>query len=283
MITESAKKTQGLMQIQHILKIMEEKSFEPNQYIFKEGDEDENFYLVLHGEIEISKRTTEGQDKVIAQLKQGEILGEGVLSGITVKPASAKAITNVTLLALSTSDFETLLSNDPRSGADFLLSVLQVLNDRLNRTNIKLIALYEINKLMDIYRDDVNNLASALIQKLLTITDSKDGIFLIKNPFAETYRVLYKTSDNIDEKTFEGFEKNKSKIVVNGSYQYLFVNLRGAGFLVLRRKISDAAYEDDHLRLLILIAEQAGNTIQSAARRASEKARNILQQKKFIL
>jgi CRP-like cAMP-binding protein len=283
MTTESAKKAQGLMHIQNILRIMEEKNFKTGEYIFKEGDEDNNFYLVLHGEIEISKKTSEGQSKVIAQLKQGEILGEGVLSGIMVKPATAQAVSDVTLLALSTNDFEGLLSRNPRDGADFLLSVLQTLNERLNRANVKLIALYEINKLMDVYRDDLNNLASALTQKLLAITESKDGIFLIKNPFADTYRVLYKTSDSIDENTFLGFEKQKSRIVTNGKYQYLFVDLKGTGFLVLRRKISDAAYEDDHLRLLILIAEQAGNTIQSAARRASDKARNILQQKKFIL
>jgi CRP/FNR family cyclic AMP-dependent transcriptional regulator len=283
MNTGLANKTQGLMQIQKILHLTKEVYFKPGEYIFREGEQDLNFYLVLKGEIEISKKTSEGQQKVIAELKAGEILGEGVLSGTLIKPASAQAISSAILLSLSKTDFDGLLSKDPGAGVDFLLSVLGSLNDRINRTNIKLISLYEINKLMGVYRDDINMLSKALIHRLLAITDSRDGIVALKNPFEEKYRRIYSSAGDMDVDQFENFNRSKSQIVANGNSQYLFVNLKNVGYLVLRRKKSDALYEDDQLRLLMLIAEQAGNTIEAASRRASDKARNILQQKKFIL
>ena len=276
-------KSQGLMEIQKILHITKEKYFKPGEYIFAEGDEDRNFYLVLKGEIEISKKTSEGQPKVIAELKAGEILGEGVLSGAVIKPASAKAVSPVTLLSLSKSDFDGLIEKDPGAGVDFLLSVLGSLNDRINRTNIKLLALYEINKLMGIYRDDIGNLSKGLVSKLLAITESRAGIISLKNPFEETYRVLYSSSADMGDATFTHTDKKQSKIFSDEAYQYIFVDLKNTGYLALRRGKNDTPFEDDQLRLLMLIAEQAGNTIESASRRASDKARNILQQKKFIL
>ena len=52
---------------------------------------------------------------------------------------------------------------------------------------------------------------------------------------------------------------------------------------MLQREAQDKHYEDEHLRLMVLIAEQAANTIESASRRAADKARNILHQKKIVL
>jgi len=279
----ATEQSQGIVQIQKILHLTEEKHFEPNEYIFKEGEEDRNFYIVMQGEIEISKKTSDGKAKVIAQVKSGEILGEGVLSGTLIKPASARTVTPVRVLILTKEDFDELAEKEPRTGMDFLLSVIGALNDRITRTDIKLLALYEMNKLMGIYRDDLPNLSQGLVQKLIAITGSRDGVILLKKPFEESYRVLYSTTDEMDEKTFESYEKNKSRIISENGFQYLFVNLKDVGYLVLRRNESDSPYEDDQLRLLILVAEQAGNTIESASRRAAEKARDILHQKKFVL
>lgn len=283
MTMQTLEKTSGLMQIQKILHLAEEKHLEPNEYVFKEGEEDHNFYIIMQGQIEISKKTSDGKDKVIAQIRQGEILGEGVLSGTVIKPASARTVTSVQLLTITKEQFDKLISHDPKTGVDFLLSVLGSLNDRVTRTDIKLLALYEINKLMNIHRDDISKLAQGLVQKLIVITESRNGAMFLRNPFEESYRMIYSTSDKINEKTFDTFDKSRSQIISNGNFQYLFINLKDVGYLVLRREMGDSSYEDDHLRLLILVAEQAGNAIESASRRASEKARNILHQRKIVL
>jgi CRP-like cAMP-binding protein len=283
MTTQTAVKTRNLVQIQKILHLMEEGHFEPGEYIFREGEENRNFYIVMKGEVEISKKTSDGLAKVIAELKPGEILGEGVFSGVFLKPASARATVSVELIILSKEKFDRLIADDPVTGMDFLLSVLGAMNDRIARTDIKLLALYETNKLMGIYRDDLFKLSEALVRKLIAITESRDGILLLKKPFEQSYMAVYSTTGDMNEDTFSGFKKDKSCIVADAGFQYLFIDLKGAGFLALRRNKEDSHYEDDELRLLILIAEQAGNTIESASRRAAEKAKNILHQKKFIL
>ena len=283
MKAQVAQKLPGIVQLKNFLHITKEVNFKPDEYVFEEGETNENFYLVMEGEIEISKKTSAGKAKVIAHLCTGEVLGEGVLSDVTLKPASARAITETKLLFFHKDDFEKILKQDPKAASEFLLSILNVLNERLNQTNSKFIALYEINKLLGIYRDDLSKLSQGLIQKLIAITESEDGVICLKNPFAETYRVLYSTADDVSDETFKDYKKDRSQIIDEGGFQYLFVNLKDVGYLALRRKKSAIPFEDDHLRLLILVAEQAGNTIESASRRASEKARNVLHQKKIIL
>lgn len=282
MTTQTAQ-AKGLMHIQNILHITHEVKFNAGDFIFREGDENRNFYLILNGEIEISKKTSDGNEKVISELKSGEILGEGVLSGVVIKPASARALTDVTLLSISKEDFEKLLNDDSEAGVEFLLSVIGSVNDRLNTTNTMLLSLFEINKLMGIYRDDINMLSKALVDKLIIITQSHEGVLMLKNPFEDSYRVIYSTDDELTPEAFKDYDKSKSQIVLNGNYQYLLINLKGAGFIVLRRDSADQLYGDEEFRLMILIADQAGNTIDAASRRASEKARSILHQKKFVL
>jgi len=269
--------------IQEILKYSEVKNFKSGAFVFQEGQEDSYFYLVMKGEVEISKKTSDGSPRVIAHLRPGEILGEGVLSGVLIKPASARALGDVELMALSKGSFETILKEDTPSGIEFLLSVVTTLNGRLNGANIKFLALYEINALIGSYQDDLKGLSQALIHKLLDITDSKDGILLIKNPFDNTHRVIYSSDSVFGLNEVAGFNKQESKIVLQEDYQYILVDLMQAGFLAIRKSAHERHYDDDLLRLLILVAEQVGNAIQAASRRANDRAKDILHQKKFVL
>ncbi|MBN2087714.1 cyclic nucleotide-binding domain-containing protein [Candidatus Peregrinibacteria bacterium] len=275
--------SKGLMNINDILDITHEEKYETGGFIFKEGEEDKNFYLVMNGEIEIAKKTSDGKEKVIAELKPGEILGEGVLSGIFIKPTTARAVTDVTLLTFSKEDFDNLLKENSQAGVEFLLSVIGTVNDRLNTSNIMLLSLFEINKLMSIYRDDINTLSKALIDKLILITKSNHGVFMLKNPFEENYRIVYSTSPDLTTESFKDYDKTKSQIIKNTNHQYIFVDLKGVGFIALLRDNTDHLYEDEDLRLMILIADQAGNVIESASRRASDKARDVLHQRKIVL
>lgn len=259
----------------------EEKAFEPGEMIFEEGSDDHNLYVILKGDVEISKKTTEGQPKVIAELEKGEFLGEGVLSGITKKPASAKAISETTLLLLSRDNFEKLMKEEPTTVVDFLLSVLEAANSRLTKTNSKLLALYEINQLMNMYRDDLQKLSQSLISKLITITGSQDGLLLMKNPFTKAYRVIYSTSPDLNEQSFSEDDLNKAQKFSNEKGQFLIVNLRDMGSLVLRRDKKSPPYVDDQLHFLALTAEQIASTIKEASEQASEKARKMLERKQF--
>jgi CRP-like cAMP-binding protein len=275
------KKSEALEKIKKILSLTKEKKFKEKEVIFEEGSTDHNFYIVLSGNIEISKKTTSGEPKVIAQIGPGEFLGEGVLSGVIKKPASAKVITDTTLLALPYDEFEKITREEPKTAVDFLITVLKAANSRLNKTNTKLLALFEISQLLHAYRDDLNALSKGLIHKLLSILDSKDGILLLKNPFVETYRVIYSSSEDLNEESLKDFDLQKTQSASSSSGQFLIANLKNLGILAIRRDLDYTQFEADQLRLLTLIAEQVGSAIKEASEGAAEKAKKMLHRKRF--
>lgn len=272
---------QALTKIQKILERAEEKNFEKGDVIFKEGASDPHFYIVMKGEVEVSKQTSEGESKVIAHLHAGEYLGEGVLSGVAMKPASAKALSRTTLLSLSQEKYEELLKEDPRYAVDFLLSVLESANERLRHTNKKLIALFEVSQLMAENQNNLSKLGKALIEKCRDITKSDEGLMYLRNSFSEDKRVIHSTSSSLTPEQFEAFDLSIPQMIETESGQFIAAKIDGLGALIFMRKKERQEYQDEDLRLLALVAEQAAFVIKDAKSRASEKARKMLHQKKY--
>jgi len=272
---------QKISALKEIQKISDEKTFKQGEIIFKEGEIHPNFYLILKGTVEISKKTTEGTLKVIAEIGEGEFLGEGALSGTIKKPATAVATSDVTAMSISIESFEKLMEKEPRTVVDFLLSVLQGANSRLAESNTNLMALYEMSQLMHAYADDLNGLANGIIGKLISITDSKDGIFILKNPFSESYRVIYSSSKELDLPALSGYDLVRTQIINDEKGRFLIVNMKDMGSIVLRRSANSAEYDTYLLRLVTLVADQAANTVKEASEKASIKAKKLLERKHF--
>ena len=269
-----------LKEVQKMLEIADEKNFSAGEVIFNEGETHPNFYIILKGEIEISKNTTEGQPKVIAQLGAGEFLGEGALSGSLKKPAAARAVTDVTALVISVNKFEKLMEKEPRTVVDFLLSVLESANKRLSETNTKLLALYEMSRIMQIYGDDLKKLAEGITEKLISLTESLDGIFMLKNPFSSEYRIIYSSSGSMTDLA-DKYDMGKTGIFDDKNGIFMQVNLKDLGVILLRRKSGETAYSQSEQKLLALVADQAAATIKDASEKASDKARKMLERKRF--
>jgi len=282
-MNENIKSSEGVAQIQKILNFAKDKSFKKEEYIFKEGQEDKSFYMLIDGEVLITKNTSEGSEKEIARLKPGEFLGEGVFSGIFIKPASAKATKDVKMLAFAKEDFDKMIEEDSRAGVDFLTSILGVMHHRLNKSNIKLLTLSEINKLISIHQDDLSGLSKGIIHKMITITKSEEGVILIKNQFNNSYRVIYKTDKDLDKNLIDQSKLLEPEIINDDKNRTMIVPMENVGIIAFSRSITSRPYDDADLRLCILVAGQVANAIESASRRASDKAKNILNQKRFTL
>ena len=267
--------------IKDILSLADEKVFKAGESIFDEGSDDPNFYIIIKGGVLLTKKTSEGKPKTIAQVGEGDFLGEGVLFGSIKKPASAEAITDVTTLLVPSDRFERLIKDDPAAAVNFLLYVIELANNRLTKANTKLLALYETNQIMHMYRDDLNKLAVSLVDKLKTITDSNEGILLVKNSFSNTYRVIHSSSPDLNEHAFDKFSLDKDQKAEDENGQYLIVNLDGLGALALKRDTGRPHYDEDQLRFLMLISEQIAGIIRDASEKASEKAKKMLERKHF--
>ena len=99
------------------------------QQIFSEGDPCQGFYVIESGEVRIYKIAASGREQVLTIEHAGDSVAElPVFDGGTY-PASAVAVTDVTLLFVSKRDFRTLVIAHPEVG----LKVLKCVGMRLRR------------------------------------------------------------------------------------------------------------------------------------------------------
>ena len=114
----------------------------PGEVIFEEGKEGNQFYLILKGEVRISKMIPGVGEEALVVLKKGSYFGE--MSLIDNQPRSAHAIANKAseLMVIEREDFEKLLSQDKDLAYKLLWTFLRTLSRRLRETNDKIMSFF---------------------------------------------------------------------------------------------------------------------------------------------
>jgi CRP/FNR family cyclic AMP-dependent transcriptional regulator len=110
--------------------------------IFEEGQVGEKFYLILKGEVRISKLIPGVGEEALVILKKGSYFGE--MSLIDNQPRSAHAICNKPseLMVIEQADFEKLLQKDKELAYKLLWTFLRTLSRRLRETNDKIMGFF---------------------------------------------------------------------------------------------------------------------------------------------
>ena len=95
---------------------MRSKEYAKDETIFRQGDESREVYFVRKGKVRIYKISPSGNETTIAIFTTNDVIGE--LAAIDQEPrsASAKAMTAVSLLAMSQERFLYTLQTLPRFG-----------------------------------------------------------------------------------------------------------------------------------------------------------------------
>ena len=106
--------------------------------IFKEGDTGDRCYIILKGEVRISKFIPNIGEEALAVLKPGDYFGEMAL--IDNFPRSAHAIANSDseLYSISKTELDKILILDRELGYKILWAFTKTLSKRLRETNEKL-------------------------------------------------------------------------------------------------------------------------------------------------
>ncbi len=122
--------------------ISAKESHKPGVVIFEEGAEGDKFYLILKGEIRISKMIPGIGEEALVILKKGSYFGE--MSLIDDQPRSAHAIVNKAseVMVIEKADFEKLLSSDKELAYKLLWTFLKTLSKRLRETNDKIMGFF---------------------------------------------------------------------------------------------------------------------------------------------
>lgn len=75
--------------------------FQPKDTIFIQGDIGKDVLYIQKGSVKLSVVSKTGKEAVVAMLKPGNFVGEGVLAGQPVRIATATAVTPVTVLVIA--------------------------------------------------------------------------------------------------------------------------------------------------------------------------------------
>ncbi|XP_073711813.1 cGMP-dependent protein kinase 2 [Misgurnus anguillicaudatus] len=99
------------VQLSKIIDCMEEVKFVNNEVIVREGTEGDSFYIILKGEVLVTKKVN-GQQKVIRKMGEGEHFGELALIREILRTATCTAVGNVTCFSIDKEVFEETIPID---------------------------------------------------------------------------------------------------------------------------------------------------------------------------
>lgn len=114
-------------EMEALSRLVIERSFPPDEFIFWEGDAPDYFYIVASGRVKVVKHSSSGKDFIIAFFGPGEMFGEVAVFENKPYPASAQAVTGTRVLAIRKDDLLKFLAGHPQVA----LSIINVLGGRL--------------------------------------------------------------------------------------------------------------------------------------------------------
>ena len=82
--------------------------YEPGEFIFRQGEPGDHFYMITEGEVEVVRERADGRQTVLARLGKGEYFGETALLDRRRRNASVRCATPVDVITLGRDDFATL-------------------------------------------------------------------------------------------------------------------------------------------------------------------------------
>jgi|CXWL01.1.fsa_nt_gi CRP-like cAMP-binding protein/cytochrome c-type biogenesis protein CcmH/NrfG len=117
-----------------------EKRFPSGTYLFQEGDEGAEMYVILEGKALISKYIKGGGEEALAILERGDFFGEMSLIDGQPRSADARAYNGpLTVLALDQATIREVLALDPHASLEFLRLLCRLVAKRLREIDEKII------------------------------------------------------------------------------------------------------------------------------------------------
>ncbi len=136
-------KEQGLSaaELRLLATYSKEERFSPEALIFSEGEQGDRLYIVLEGQVRISRRLLGMGEEALSFVGRGEVFGEMALIDDQPRSADARAHTDgCTVLTVDRHRLEEVLEMDPDAARQFIGLLCQILCRRLRAMNNRLVA-----------------------------------------------------------------------------------------------------------------------------------------------
>lgn len=124
--------------LQEVIVLMSIVDVNQGQFIFEEGTEGDALFLILSGEVRISKNIPGVGEEALAFLPEGACFGEmALVEGRQMRSASAIANKDCELAMLRRKDFLDLMDRDKEFAIEMLWGFVRILSMRLRNSNDK--------------------------------------------------------------------------------------------------------------------------------------------------
>jgi CRP-like cAMP-binding protein len=111
------------------------RSCSRGEFVFREGDTGEEFYIIVEGQIAIYKNLAGGRRRIVTNLGTGEVFGEITLFDAEPHSADAQATENTRILVISNRKFRELIRNNLVLAFIVQTRIIRVLCKRLRVTD----------------------------------------------------------------------------------------------------------------------------------------------------
>jgi CRP/FNR family transcriptional regulator, cyclic AMP receptor protein len=116
-------------------RMLHERRYRKGEIVFNEGEPGAGMYIVITGEVEITRKISGANDMSLAVIREHSFFGELALLDEIPRSASAVAKTDSVLFGFSKPSLETLYNRNPRLGIKILSNLSRLVCRRLVKSN----------------------------------------------------------------------------------------------------------------------------------------------------
>jgi HEAT repeat protein len=117
--------------LEQIAEFAHEQLFPAGSAICREGDPGDSLFIIVHGNVNVIKKTESGDQTVLAVRRDGEFVGEMAIFESSMRSATLQAEGEVRMLVLDGDSFKAILRDRP----EVAISVLQHMSRRVRELN----------------------------------------------------------------------------------------------------------------------------------------------------
>lgn len=235
------------------------------QAVVQEGEASQDFYYIVSGRVNVTKAMSGGAQKHLATLAQGDFFGEGSLLSDEARGASVIAAQDTVLYRLTKDSFNALVVADAQAAVGIILGIVKVLNARMQHSNSRLIALYNVAQFIRQYAGNgpqiIQAILAELVQRMGTTSIAlygMDGLLQFAAEGADPKKLEY-FQMLIPDYANRLNEAGAPQSLSNEDTVFCAVrNLQGQLVAVLTAASDEASVADDS-RLYVTVAEQIGH------------------------
>lgn len=121
-----------------IAKYFRKQEYKAGDKIVKEGDAGDRMFVIREGAVKITKALSPTEEKVLANLVDGDFFGEMALLDGSPRSASVYAISPVKMLELYRASLQEFIEKEPQIGVKVLYNLAKILVERIRASGDKI-------------------------------------------------------------------------------------------------------------------------------------------------